>query len=297
MPTPHAPSASQSRASLSWRSSPPPRPLAVLATLTASLIVAFALLSTVEAREQPILLTQAKAAGLRGKTLGVTRRAIKPSFVAATAGKATFALLGAAAMASEGNKIVVDNGIPDPADLIERELTAILVQQHGLVTKPELPTAIVTKNDLKAYVAAQPNADLVLDIRSGGWGFNYYPTRWGTYWVVYSVELNLLDVKTSERLVHVACNTNTIKHSAPPSKEALLDNQAQLLKDVLAALSWNCVQLLAKEPFAIPAENTAQPPAALADPLTAAAARHGTPSPATAAPAQNPESSTAGPSP
>ena len=53
----------------------------------------------------------------------------------------------------------------------------------------------------------------------------------------------------------VACNTNTIKHPAPPSKEALLDNQAQLLKDVLAALSWNCVQLLAKEPFAIPAEN------------------------------------------
>jgi hypothetical protein len=44
------------------------------------------------------------------------------------------------------------------------------------------------------------DADYLLDVRSGGWMFAYYPTHWGKYWVGYSVQVQLID-KRAGRLV------------------------------------------------------------------------------------------------
>ena len=50
---------------------------------------------------------------LNNKTIVYTQRS-KTDFAAMTAGKAAFALIGALAMISAGNKIVADNHIEDP---------------------------------------------------------------------------------------------------------------------------------------------------------------------------------------
>jgi len=232
------------------------------------------------ARAKSVPLPEATAPTLAGKTLTITRRGEKPSFVAATAGKATFALLGVGAMVAEGNHIVRENNIADPADSVEAVLVPLLVKQYGLTLTPATGHAITPGNDLKQITGAAPGVDLILDIRSVGWNFNYYPTHWGTYWVGYGVQVQLIDAKSGTVLSDMPCGANTLKNPAAPSKEALLENGAQLLKDVLASESWQCTRLLAKDQFHVVPENLPEMPAALNDPLALFAAAHG------AAPAQ-----------
>ncbi len=52
--------------------------------------------------------------GMQGRAITVTHRE-KPSFAAMTAGKASFALIGAFAMISVGNATIKENDIEDPA--------------------------------------------------------------------------------------------------------------------------------------------------------------------------------------
>jgi len=244
------------------------------------------------ARPKLAPLPEATAATLAGKTLAITRRGEKPSFMAMTAGKATFALLGAGAMAVEGNRIVRENGIADPADTVEAVLVPAFVKRFGTRLTPESGHAIAPGNDLKQIIGAAPGADLILDIRSIGWNFAYYPTHWGTYWVGYGVEVQLIDTKSGTVLADSPCGANTQKSAAAPSKDALVGNGAQLLKDVLASLSWNCTRLLANEEFHIAAENLPETPDSLADPLATFAAQRGG---QTSAPGAQPASAPATP--
>jgi hypothetical protein len=231
------------------------------------------------ARQKGTPLADPTASTLAGKTLAITRRGEKPSFVAGTAGKATFALLGVAAMVSEGNRIVNENRIADPADIVEGALVPALVKQFGVQLLPGGSDAITPGNHLQQIIEAKPGADLILDIRSIGWNFNYYPTRWGTYWIGYGVQVQLIDVKSATVLSEMPCGGNTQKNAAAPSKEAMLENGAQLLKDTLAALSWTCARMLAQEQFKIAPENLPQIPPELTDPLASFAAKRGSSAP------------------
>ena len=69
-----------------------------------------------------------------------------------------------------------------------------------------------------------------------------------------------------------------------PSKEALVGNGAQLLKDVLQSIAWNCARLLASDGFRIVPGNLADLPSSLVDPLAAFAAQAHGQSPTPSAP-------------
>lgn len=231
------------------------------------------LLSTATyAKDKPIPLSPAVAAGLSGKTIVVTRHQT-PSFVAMTAGKATFGLLGVGAMVGAGQKIVADNQIADPAEVVERELAPAIAKAYGLELKPATSRMIsVTK---PAQVAAtQSDADLVLDIRTGGWMFSYYPGSWNTYWVMYSVQVQLVDAKSKALLSNMACNATTNKHPKSPTKDAMLADGARLLKDMTTGLAWNCVQLLAKGEFNLADGAVAATPTEYVDVLASYAQAH-----------------------
>ena len=228
------------------------------------------------ARPKVNALTETVASTLAGKSLAVTRRGVLPSFMAMTAGKASFALLGTAAMASDGNRLVKDNNIPDPADTVEAILIPAFIKQYSITPASQSGHLITPGNDLKQIIGAAPGADLVLDIRSIGWNFGYYPTHWATYWVGYGVEVQLIDTKSATVLADAKCASNTLKNAAPPSRESLTTNEARLLKDVLSSLSWNCSRQLADEEFRIAPGNLAPMPSAFADPLADFAAQvHG----------------------
>jgi hypothetical protein len=222
------------------------------------------------AKDRP--LPESVAAQLSGRSVVVTRHD-KPSFIAMTPGKAMFALVGVAAMANAGNQIVEENGIADPADTLVSSLVPAVVERYGLQWDPSVMPVVDTKRP-KEIAATQSGVDYVLDVRSTGWSSSYYPRKPSTFWLGYSVEVQLIEVKSGAVVSNMACNSSTNKHTVAPTRDELLESQAQLLKDVTAHLGWVCVQLLAKEQFGFPPEATPAIPESYVDPLTAYAAAH-----------------------
>lgn len=229
-------------------------------------VIVLSLVNAIATAKEPIVpLPASTAASLSGKTLVVTRHE-KPAFVAATAGKATFALVGAGAMVVEGNRLVKGNAIADPADIIEAQLVPALVKHNALLWQPS-STRVVTTTKAAGIAKAQADADVVLDIESIGWNFNYYPTHWGSYWTGYVVRVRLIDAKTAALLAGGSCGANTLQHPNPPSKAQLLQNDARLLKDLQAGFGWACAHFLAKAEFNLPDDSVAAIPEELKDPL------------------------------
>jgi hypothetical protein len=237
------------------------------------LLVSFFLVSaTAGAKERAVPVSETVAAQLNGRSVVVTRHE-KPTFMAVTPGKAMFALVGAGAMAGAGNKIVEENGIADPADVLVSSLVPAVVEHYGLQWDPSVMPVVDTKKP-KEIAAAQSGVDYVLDVRSAGWSYSYYPRKPSTFWVGYSVQMQLIDAKSGAVVSNMACNSSTNKHAVAPTRDELVENQAQLLKDVTAHLGWLCVQLLAKQQFGLPPEATPAIPESYVDPLTAYAAAH-----------------------
>ena len=217
------------------------------------------------AKDQVVKLSTADATALNGKTVALTVHD-RPTFIAMTAGKATFAILGVGAMAVAGNKLVVDNHVADPARIIQTNLANMLRDVDG--AQLLAPDATPTKAEKPAEIAAtHRKADYVLDVRSGGWNYAYYPNQWGHYWIGYSVQIQLVDAKSGRQVANAVCNTNTQANHNPPTREQIEGNGAQLLKDVTTGLGWTCVQLLATQLFNIPADKTVATPAEFVDPL------------------------------
>lgn len=217
------------------------------------------------AKEKMIPLSVQDAQALRGKTVALTLHE-PPSFMAMTAGKASFALFGAAAMASAGNELVRQNAVPDPAGLVRDQLGGALAQAYGAQLLPL--DATPTKAEKPTELAnLHRDADYVLDVRSGGWNYAYFATQWGHYWVGYSVQVKLVETSSSRVVSNLACATNTLKDGDAPTREALHANQASLLKHVTAALGARCVQLLGREQFQLTAAQMPVLPPALANVL------------------------------
>src|SRR5262245_13128620 len=211
------------------------------------------------------------AAQLSGKSVVVTRHE-KPGFYALTPGKAAFGLIGAGAATGAGNKIVEENGVADPAEVLVGALAPAIVERYGLQWDPSA-TAVVDTKKVREIAAAHSGVDYVLDVQSTGWNYAYHANL-KTYWVGYSVEVQLIDVKSGAAASKMACDSNTKKHTVEPTRDEFVENQAQLLKDVTTHLGWVCVQLLAKEQFGLSPEVTPAIPESYVDPLTAYAAAH-----------------------
>lgn len=223
------------------------------------------------AKDQILPLAEADAAALQGKTVALTVHP-RPSFVAMTAGKATFALFGVAAMTSAGNDLVDSNKVADPAGIVRDNMSAALHDAFGAQLLA-VDTKQTEAKKPKDIAALHPEADYVLDVRSGGWNYGYFASDWDKYWVGYSVQVQLIDTKAARQVSNLACTASTQQNPQRPSRDQLHANGAQLLKDVTAALGWLCVQMLAKEQFRLPADKIPAIPTTYFDPLAALAPR------------------------
>lgn len=242
----------------------------MIRNISIAALVLFATLAA--AKDKPLPLAAEAATQLRDKTVTITRHE-KPSFTAMTAGKAGFALIGSIAMVSAGNAIVRENEIADPADIVEHELVGALTRHYGLQA-PAAPALVIKEEKLKDLLALKVDTDYLLDVRSGSWNFAYYPTQWGKYWVGYSVQVQLVDKRAGKLVSNLACNANTNKQQPYPTKDAMLADKAQLLKDITGSLGWRCVQLLAKEQFLVPEGVVPATPEQYADPAAAYLVAH-----------------------
>jgi len=254
--------------------------LALLATLAS-------VAGTAAAKEKPLPLDEATAASLAGKSVAIVRHP-RPDFSAMTAGKAAFGLLGAAAMISAGNDLVGSNNIEDPAAVLERELAPALARKYGFNLK-DAPAYAVSQKKPAQIAALEPGVDYVLDIRSGGWMFLYFPFDWNSYWMMYSVQVQLIDVAGAKPVANLACNVNSKGDKHPPSHDDLVLNGAQLLKDSMQGFGWTCLKLLGKEEFHLADTDTNAVPDQFVDTLGKyAVAHHGAAPTATATAATAP---------
>ena len=186
---------------------------------------------------RPLAIDQAKR--LQGQSVARTK-AETPSFVAMTAAKGGFAVLGVMAAISEGNELVKTNGVEDPAVKISGALTSSLAEKYHLELKPAAGESI--GEPIEQIVGAAPSADVILDVRTLGWRIGYFPASWGTYYVAYAARARLVDVKTKAVIAESICATpRPEKTEKSPSYDALMGNAARGLKQELTSIADQCV--------------------------------------------------------
>jgi len=190
-------------------------------------------------------LSPEKSAQLAGKTFASTQYPV-PDFAAFTAGKAAFALVGAAAMIAEGNDIVKTNNVEDPALAISRGLVDRLATSRNGKT---LQFAKVQPNsdDVGSLVAAYPGVDYLVDVKTFTWMFNYYPSNWSHYRVTYSARARLIETSTRQVVAETMCQSVQGDDKNPPTKEQLLEKETALLKDYLRKAAAGCIDVLSKQ--------------------------------------------------
>lgn len=210
-------------------------------------------------------LSQQDAASLRGKTVAVVLHE-RESFVATTAGKAMFAMLGAAAMIKEGNDFVEKYQIPDPTLLIRDQLANTLRDQLGANVLPA-DTTVAASDNPSALAKAHPDSNYILSVRHRGSNYSYYPGKWDGYWVGNNVNVQLIETKSGRVLTKGYCYAATHKNPVRPSLLQLHENDAQLTKKILESLAWRCARQYALDGLKLAPDRAPSIPQLLADPL------------------------------
>ena len=190
-------------------------------------------------------LSPTAASDLKNQTIVKTSRTA-PNFAAMTAGKAAFAILGAAAMISEGNQLVASNKVEDPADSIATQLATALSDAHGLriVTSP-VPVSSDDADQVAQASAAV--ARFAIDVQTLNWSFAYFPTDWSHYRVIYTAKARLIDSQSKAVISEGFCKRIPESNTNAPTYDALLANQAALLKSELSSAAEECVRSLKSE--------------------------------------------------
>jgi hypothetical protein len=212
------------------------------------LIVAAAMISTGCATVTKQPMAPATGSAMKDQTPAKTARP-KPSFVAMTAGKAVFGMIGALAMTSAGNDIIVNNQVPDPADEIARGLADALKTSRGARITPGV--ADVTAEDPAALSAAAGGANYILDGRTLGWSFGYFPTDWSHYRVMYTAKARLIDTASKSVVAQGNCSLTPDSNAGAPTYAELIANNAARLKQELSLAGGRCMARLKTEMLAL----------------------------------------------
>jgi hypothetical protein len=175
----------------------------------------------------------------QGRTIAVSSRE-RPAFAAMTAGKAMFGAIGGAAMVMAGNKIVEENEVQDPAQIISQKLLETFSTGHSL--KLVSTDGVIAKGMKVDDLSKQySGADILLDVQTTGWNLAYFPTDWNSYRVIYAAKLRIIDTHKSKVLAEGFCSRVPEKTDSAPSYDQLLENKADRLKQELALAAEFCV--------------------------------------------------------
>jgi hypothetical protein len=184
---------------------------------------------------------------LSNHTITVPNREI-PDFAAMTADKAAagavFGVIGAigsaSAMISEGNRIIRDNEVEDPANYISEQLVSALSDKYQM-TPIDTDTTELESEDVKDISRIFKDADYVLDVRTINWSFGYFPSDWNNYRVIYSSKLRFIDTKKNIAIAEGFCARIPEQDELAPSYDELLMNNAERLKGELKISADYCI--------------------------------------------------------
>ena len=174
----------------------------------------------------------------------------KPDFVAMTAGKTAFATLGYSSMTSEGNKIITENNVADPAEIIANRLIAAMQDAYNI--RPVLQPIMVDKNDaLKIAVDARTSTKFIIDVQTIDWGFKHFPSDRDRYGVIYIAKARLINIQDKTVVAEGFCKQIPERQERAPTYEDLLSNRAARLKSALNNAAATCTRLIKAQMFAL----------------------------------------------
>ena len=155
-----------------------------------------------------------------------------PSFYADTPGRRTFGILGVVAMAVEGNRLVRDYGIEDPAATLSEELIASLAIQNRMRT------------------SSRRDADVLLQVNTINWDFRPYRNNPDDLFVVYSARVNLVDRRDGQLIASGKCRAGRERSGDSATLEQLLADNASLLREELREAAHECAQRIKADTLA-----------------------------------------------
>jgi hypothetical protein len=171
----------------------------------------------------PQRLTQVPSNLLWNRKLAV-RTGSTPSFYADTPGRRTFGILGVIAMMRQGNQIVEDFGLKDPAGHLSEDLVNTLATRNGMQT------------------SNRDAADLLLEVKTINWDFRPYRNDPDKLFVVYSARINLIDQRAGTILASGKCRSTRDAQGDSATLEQLLADGAERLHDELREAALECSQ-------------------------------------------------------
>lgn len=146
-----------------------------------------------------------------------------PGLIVTTPGKAI--LLGAfSSLFNDGNRIIEDYNVDDPAIYISQKLTEDISTKYGL-----------------KMANAQSDSDYVLDVRTYYWQLIYFLTNFNKYGFFYNAELELINTHDKKVIATGACSFKPDKSDNSLSLNQLLEHKATRLKEELKIVADYCI--------------------------------------------------------
>jgi hypothetical protein len=174
----------------------------------------------------------------------------KPAFTAMTVGTVTFGVVGAAVAVSEGNQIIAQHDVADPADAIATVLSTVMQTSHGAQIVDQ-PLHIDSEEPARIAELAKGKARFVLDVRTTGWMFGYFPADWTHYRVMYAAKARLIDVESKSVVAEAFCKRTPDSAVNAPTYDEMLASGAARLKAELAAAAKLCTENLSRDMLAL----------------------------------------------
>ncbi len=179
-----------------------------------------------------------------GSRVIVTRYPI-PSFYALTPSKAVFGLIGAGLSISEGNALIQQNKISDPAVVISEAMRSAMVDRYQMTAVPAT-TTILNDDSADAIAKTYAGSDFVVDVKTISWGYGYMPVNWDSYQVRYFARARLIHVKRGSVVAEDSCARSSKELSDAVSYQKLTENRSQFLRAKLAGYADSCAKELVK---------------------------------------------------
>ena len=201
------------------------------------------------ANTQNIPLTKERAALLKGHTVAAVQSPA-PDFVAMTRVKSMFGAVGALGMVAEGNAIVHEDNVNDPAREIGSDLTKAVAKGYGSKVI-NLPLKKGEAGSVAAISKNYKESDFLMDVKTTSWGCAFDPYGWDKYYVIYTVTLRLIDTRTQTVLCQGYFPPNRTEKSDPYSFEDLTGNQGAILKHVLKQYTDRAIQFFKTETLGV----------------------------------------------
>lgn len=172
----------------------------------------------------------------------------KSQFIVFSTKSVSFGVLGGLVAESDGNKIITEHNISDPAEAISLGLIKELEHIHEMnFVSPG--DKLDTANESQVTANINDPAKYMIDVQTVNWGAFYYPTDWTHYRTLYIAKARLIDIEKNLVLAESFCEAPEEDSQGAPTYDELFGNGATLFKNKMNTISEQCINSIKTQMF------------------------------------------------